>query len=100
MVPQLLPGDGILDFINEHIVHSILVNDPGTNKDRQLVWISQFRALVIVQCNLNDAVILNALLAEIVPINLEQEKALPATTETADDLDQPVLTSFNELLEV
>ena len=97
---HFLLGDSVLYFINEEIIEAASVCNPGTHKRRQIVRIAQFGTLVIIQGNLNDVVVIDTFPAKVIQINLEEKIAFPAAPQTADDLDETVLATLDELLQV
>lgn len=99
-VAHLFPRDGILGFIEQHIVLLVLINDPTPDVGGELLGVAKLLMSIVIEGDLDDVLCLYSISDEIITVDLEEEEAFARPPQAGQNFDQIIESPLNELLQI
>ena len=97
---ELLPRDGVLDLVEKDVVLLVPVCDLRTQVSGQRIGIAESGVLLDVERDLDDVLVIDALLTQVVAEEVEEQIRLPAATDACDHLNHTVVHAVDEAVEI
>ena len=97
---ELLARNGILDLVEKDIVLLAPVRDLRAQMGGQRVGVAESGVLLDIERDLDDVPVVDALRAQVVAEEVEEQIRLPAAADTRNHLDHAVVHAVDEPVEI